>query len=180
LLKLTGRAEVVYLQTEMSEVPLPTELFLNLADFLRVTGMWALLAMVVVIGVLLVLCLATVINYVQRNCIGPAESTVREVLHIRLDYGKQHVLRFGQLSGPAERPDLVVARRLRADGPAPSLLLDLGPMSGAIHAAHPLLVTFIAGDRLHFACSIQRIRRSSADVHGLPAFRAHGMIVSAE
>jgi hypothetical protein len=53
-------------------------------------------------------------------------------------------------------------------------------MSGAIHASHPLLVTFIAGDRLHFACSIQRIRRSPADVHGLPAFRAHGMIVSAE
>lgn len=40
----------------------------------------------------------------------PAAPTVREVLHIRLDYGKQHVLRFGQLSGPAERPDLVVAR----------------------------------------------------------------------
>ena len=32
--------------------------------------------------VLLVLCLATVINYVQRNCIGPAETTVREGLHL--------------------------------------------------------------------------------------------------
>jgi hypothetical protein len=40
----------------------------------------------------------------------PAAPTVREVLHIRLDYGKQHVLKFGQLSGPADRPDLVAAR----------------------------------------------------------------------
>lgn len=37
-------------------------------------------------------------------------STVREVLHIRLDYGKQHVLRFGELTGLAARPDLVAAR----------------------------------------------------------------------
>lgn len=40
----------------------------------------------------------------------PAAPTVREVLHIRLDYGKQHVLRFGKLAGPADKPDLVAAR----------------------------------------------------------------------
>jgi MFS family permease len=38
--------------------------------------------------VLLVLCLATVINYVQRNCIGPAETTVRADLGLtKLDTG---------------------------------------------------------------------------------------------
>ena len=38
--------------------------------------------------VLLVLCLATVINYVQRNCIGPAETTVRADLHLhKVDTG---------------------------------------------------------------------------------------------
>ena len=38
--------------------------------------------------VLLVLCLATVINYVQRNCIGPAETTVRGDLHLsKIDTG---------------------------------------------------------------------------------------------
>jgi MFS family permease len=38
--------------------------------------------------VLLVLCLATVINYVQRNCIGPAETTVRGSLDLsKIDTG---------------------------------------------------------------------------------------------
>lgn len=37
--------------------------------------------------------------------------TVREVLHIRLDYRNHHVVRFGQLSGPAPTPDLVGSRR---------------------------------------------------------------------
>ncbi|MDF3063864.1 MAG: hypothetical protein K0S06_3973 [Microvirga sp.] len=40
----------------------------------------------------------------------PPSSTVREVLHVRLDYGKQHVLRFGQLPGPAAKPDLAGSR----------------------------------------------------------------------
>ena len=35
---------------------------------------------------------------------------------------------------PHPSPDLVVVRRLRANGPAPSSLLDLGPMSVAIRA----------------------------------------------
>jgi hypothetical protein len=39
-----------------------------------------------------------------------AGPTVREVLHVRLDYGKQHVLRFGQLPGPAAKPDLAASR----------------------------------------------------------------------
>jgi len=41
---------------------------------------------------------------------GTPAAGVREVLHIRLDYGKQHVLRFGELTGPAAKPDLVGAR----------------------------------------------------------------------
>ena len=40
----------------------------------------------------------------------PRPATVREVLHIRLDYSQHHVVRFGQWPGPKAAPDLVSAR----------------------------------------------------------------------
>jgi hypothetical protein len=42
--------------------------------------------------------------------------SVREFLNIRLDYRKEHVLRFGQLPGPHPRSDLATCRRRHADG----------------------------------------------------------------
>jgi hypothetical protein len=35
---------------------------------------------------------------------------VREILHVRLDYRNQHVVRFGRLSGPETTPDLALSR----------------------------------------------------------------------
>ncbi|CAL8973003.1 hypothetical protein RHODGE_RHODGE_01061 [Rhodoplanes serenus] len=40
----------------------------------------------------------------------PGGPTVREVLHVRLDYEHHHVVRFGTLTGPLPAPDLVGAR----------------------------------------------------------------------
>jgi hypothetical protein len=52
LLRLAGRAQTIYLQTELTELPAPTEAVLILADHLRLVGVWNFMAMVLAMGIL--------------------------------------------------------------------------------------------------------------------------------